>query len=350
MRASGLLRTLVTGGAGFIGSALLPRLLSAGERITVLDDLSTAEPDWDAPFHDEMHDGRLRFVPGDVRDLASVLAVMAGHEAVVHLAANTDIPGGYDDPRLDLEGCIHGTWNVAEAMRRHGVRRLVYASSGVVYGTPLRVPTGEAYGPLLPESHYAAAKLAGESILSGFAHLYGWRVLAFRFGNTIGPRSNHGVVHDFVVKLLRDGKRLEILGDGRQAKPYIHVEDLIEGVLHAERVAPDRPFAVFNVATSGTLSVRQVAELVIDELQLEAGGVEMHFSGAARGGGGWVGDTPLVDLDADALRAMGWEPQQDAHEAVRRAARGIRDRLLASGAPLLTTAERRSAPRRADAR
>jgi len=334
--------TLVTGGAGFIGSTILPRLFAGGEQVTVLDDLSTAEPDWDAAFRVELKSGQLTFVRGDVTDLATVLDVMEGQASAIHLAANTDIPGGYAEPRLDLEGCILGTWNVAEAMRRHDVRRLLFASSGVVYGAARRTPTDETYGPMLPESHYAAAKLAGESILSGFAHLYGWRVLAFRFGNTIGPRSNHGVVHDFVVKLLRDGTRLEMLGDGRQAKPYIAVEDLVDGVLHADRAAPDRPFAVFNVATLGTLNVRHVAEVVIETLGLDPTEVELAFSGAARGGGGWVGDTALVDLDAAALRAMGWEPQQSATTAVHRAALGIRDRLLAAGTPLRTTAERRS--------
>jgi len=333
--------TLVTGGAGFIGSTLLSRLLAADDHVTVLDDLSTAEPDWDAGFHRELRDGRLTFVQGDVTDLPTVIDATAGHDAVVHLAANTDIPGGYLDPRPDLEGCILGTWNVAEAMRRHGVQRLSYASSGVVYGAAQRIPTDETYGSLLPESHYAAAKLAGESILSGFAHLYDWRVLAFRFGNTIGPASNHGVVHDLVVKLLRNGSRLAILGDGRQAKPYIDVEDLVEGVLQADRVAPDRPFATLNVATRGTLTVRHVAELVIEALDLDPRAVELVFTGAARGGGGWAGDTALVDLDAGVVRSMGWEPQRSAADAVRHAARGIRDRLLRSDAPLLTTAERR---------
>jgi len=342
--------TLVTGGAGFIGATLVRRLLSAGERVSVLDDLSTAEPDWDARFRDELGDGRLTFVRGGVTDLRTVMDATAGHDTVVHLAANTNIPGGYEDPRLDLEGCIVGTWNVAEGMRRNGVRRVLYASSGVVYGAPQRIPTDEEYGPLRPASHYAAAKLAGESILSGFAHLYGWRVLAFRFGNTIGPRSNHGVVHDFVVKLLRDGVRLEILGDGRQAKPYIDVEDLVDGVLHVDLMAPETPFTVFNVATQGTLTVRRVAELVIEALELDPRDVELAFTSTAPGGGGWIGDTPLVDLDAGALRSLGWEPRRDAAEAVRTAACGIRDRVLASDTPLRTTAERRSETERAAAR
>ena len=335
------MRTLVTGGAGFIGSSLLERLLADGHAVTAFDNLSTAEPDWDAAFAREIERGALTFVHGDVTDLSALDAAMPGHDSVVHLAANTDIPGGFSDPRLDLDGCIHGTWNVAEAMRRHDVARIAYASSGVVYGAPLRTPTDEAYGPLVPESHYAAGKLAGESMLSAFASLYGWRALCFRFGNTIGPRSNHGVVHDFVVKLLRDPGRLEILGDGRQAKPYIDVADLVDGVLHAERVAPDQPFAVFNVTTPGTLTVRRVAELVIESLGLELSRVELAFTGAARGGGGWIGDTPFVDLDASRLASLGWRPNLDAEAAVRRAAIGVRARLDASDAPLLTAAERR---------
>lgn len=333
---------LVTGGAGFIGSDIVARLIAEGGHVTVIDNLSTAEPHWDRRFHVELGPlGRLRFVRGDVTDLGLLDRVMPGHDSVIHLAANTDIPGGFVDPALDLNGCILGTWNVAEAMRRHGVRNLLYASSGVVYGAQ-RTPTDEAYGPLIPESHYAAAKLAGESILSGFAHLYGWRVLAFRFGNTIGPSSNHGVVHDFVVKLLRDPGRLEIFGDGNQAKPFIDVGDLVTGVLHAERYAPDRRFNVFNVATPGTLTVRRVAELVIESLGIDVDRVELTFTGATIGGGGWIGDTPHVDLDAGALSALDWQPSLDAEEAVRQTADGLRRRLLVSRAPLLTAAERRS--------
>ena len=204
--------------------------------------------------------------------------------------------------------------------------------------------TSERHAPLLPESHYAAGKLAGEAILSGFAHLYGWRALAFRFGNTVGSRSNHGVVHDFVAKLLRDPARLEILGDGRQAKPYVAVEDVAGAMLHAEIAAPSRPFGVYNVGTEGVVTVDRIGDLVIEALHLQREAVERRYTGR---GGGWRGDTERVELDLSALGALGWRPAFSAEEALTRAAIGARERLAASGPPYLTTFERRAADRAA---
>ncbi len=344
-RAAG--RIFVTGGAGFIGTSLVARLLADGHSVTVFDNLATAEPDWDAPFEADLLDGRLRFVGGDVGDLAAVASAMAGHPEVIHLAANTDIAGGFADPALDLRGCLLGTWNVAEAMRRNGIDRLLFASSGVVYGTVAGGPTPESYGPLRPESHYAAGKLAGEAILSAFAHLYGWRVLAFRFGNTIGPRSNHGVVHDFVAKLLRDPHRMEVLGDGRQRKPFMAIDDLVDAVLCLSRRAPPRPFTAYNVAGAGTLTVRRVAELVIEALHLDASRVKLAFADNDRG---WAGDTPLVDLDWSALREMGWRPRHSAEEAVCWAASGLADWMRTSSDDPLTDEDGRYATHEVSAR
>jgi UDP-glucose 4-epimerase len=334
---------LVTGGAGFIGSLVVDRLLSDGATVTIFDDLSGATPERAADLRADGggHAG-LRFIHGDVADLDAVVSAMAGSNEVIHLAANTDIAGGFADPRLDRDACILGTWNVAEAMRRHGIRRVAYASSGVVYGRPDTIPTAESSGPLRPASHYAAGKLAGEAILSGFAHLYGWRAQAFRFGNTVGAGSDHGVVHDFVVKLLRDPTRLEILGDGRQAKPYIAGDDVANAVLYAMDHGPDAPFDVYNVATQGTLTVLEVADLAVRALGLDPHAVEIRTTASSSGGGGWPGDTPVVDFDTTRLRATGWRPAFDARAAVERAAIGTRDRLDRLGAPLLTAMERRA--------
>jgi len=335
---------LVTGGAGFIGSVLVDRLVARGATVTIFDDLSGATPERSLELLDSgaAVTDAVRFIRGDLLDLEALTAAMADATEVMHLAANTDIAGGFAEPRLDRDGCILGTWNVAEAMRRLGVVRIAYASSGVVYGQPDHTPTPESYGPLRPASHYAAGKLAGEAILSGFAHLYGWRARAYRFGNTVGAGSDHGVVHDLVVKLLRDPSRLEILGDGRQAKPYVAVEDVAEAVLHTMEHGPEVPFDVYNVATTGTLTVLEVAELIIRALGLEPAAVELRPTGEVGGSGGWPGDTRLVDFDTSRLRDLGWRPVHSPRQAVGRAATGTRDRLLAGGGPLLTAAERRA--------
>ncbi len=330
-------RTFVTGGAGFIGGEVVASLLRDGAPVTVFDNLSTAEPDWATRFDG---DPRLSFVRGDITDRDTLRAAMSGHRRVVHLASGTDIAGGFAHPERDFESGIVGTERVCESMRAVGIDEIWFASSGVVYGRPARIPTGEGDGPLLPESHYAAAKLAGEALISGFASLYAWRAHAFRFGNTVGPRSNHGVVHDFVVKLLRDPTRLEILGDGTQAKPYIAVDDLVAGIRRGVGAAPAAPMTILNVGTEGTVTVRRVAEVVIAALGLGPDSVELAFAGPGAGGGGWPGDTAYVEFETSALRALGWAPRLSAVDAIGTAARGIADRYRASGKPLLTRSER----------
>jgi len=331
------IRTLVTGGAGFIGGEVVASLLADGAAVTVFDNLSTAEPDWRSRFEGG---ARVEFVLGDVTDAAAVRAAMIGHHRVVHLASGTDIAGGLDHPDRDFASGVVATELVCESMHALGIRELWFASSGVVYGRPPRTPTAEGDGPLLPESHYAAAKLAGEALIAGFANLYGWRAYAFRFGNTVGPRSNHGVVHDFVVKLLRDPGRLEILGDGRQAKPYIAVSDLVGGIWQAVAAAPRNPVTILNVGTEGTLTVRDVSAIVIEALDLDADSIELAFASGSPDGGGWPGDTARVAFDTSAIRSLGWRPTLTAAEAVRATALAIATRYRSGKRPLLTASER----------
>jgi len=331
------LRTLVTGGAGFIGGEVIASLVADRAEITVLDDLSTAAADW---LDRQTDRAAIRFIKGDAADPAAVGMAMAGQQRVIHLASGTDIAGGFGHPGRDFQNGVIGTEVVCEAMLEHGVKELWFASSGVVYGRPTSVPTAEGDGPLRPESHYAAAKLAGEAIISGFASLYGWRALACRFGNTIGAASDHGVVHDLVVKALRSPERLEILGDGTAAKPYIAVTDLVAGMRHAVGMVPDTGLTVLNVGPQGTVTVRRVAELVADALGLAD--VTFAFEGGLADGAGWPGDTPLVDFDTGALRSLGWTPAQSAEGAIRGAATAIAERYRSRGTALHTSMERRA--------
>lgn len=331
--------TLVTGGAGFIGVEIVRSMLADGSPVTILDDLSTASPDW----RDRLgtpHGWSL--VVGDVADAAAVRAAMDGCERVIHLAASTDIAGGVGHPERDFGACVVGTQVVCTEMLRLGLTDLWFASSGVIYGATDGRPVAEGDGPYRPASHYAADKLAGEALISGFAHLYGWRALAFRFGNVVGAGSDHGVVHDLVVKLLRDPTTLDILGDGHQAKPYVDVQDLVAAMRHTS-IAVEAPFTALNVGPPGTVTVDEIAAIVIDALGLDGSSVERRYHQATADGGGWVGDTPRVSFDPGSIARLGWRPAMDAREAIRQAAVAIADRYRAGDRALLTAAERRSA-------
>ncbi len=332
-------RTLVTGGAGFIGAEVVLSLLDDGSEVVILDDLSSASPDWRDRLDSR---GGWSLVIADVADEMAVRAAIEGCERVVHLAASTDIAGGVGHPDRDFGTCVVGTQVVCSAMLDAGVGDLWFGSSGVIYGASNGRPLAEGDGPYRPASHYAADKLAGEAIISGFAHLYGWRAIAFRFGNTVGARSDHGVVHDFVVKLLRDRTSLELLGDGRQAKPYVDVGDLVGGMRHAASVVA-APFTPLNVGPPGTVTVDEIATIVIETLGLDASTIDRRYRQVSSDGGGWSGDTPLVTFDTRSMERLGWTPAMAAGDAIRHAASAIADRYRVGDRLLVTAAERRAA-------
>jgi UDP-glucose 4-epimerase len=300
---------LVTGGAGAIGGVLVATLLRQGREVTVLDNLSSGRLEnlGEAPL-----DPRFRFVRADLLHPEEMRPSFRGASEVWHLAANPDIRRGTADPRVDLEQGTLATFAVLEAMRANDVRRLVFSSSSVVYGYPATFPTPESYGPLLPQSQYAASKLACEGLVSSFAHSYGLEATIFRFANIVGPGMTHGVMYDFFLKLRRDPSRLEVLGDGRQTKGYLLAQDCVDGMLFArDRAAP--PVDVFNLAPDDQSSVREIAETGVAAF---GGRARIEMTGGARG---WVGDVPRQQLDTKKMRALGWAPRHGSGEAVDRA-------------------------------
>ncbi len=305
----------VTGGAGFIGSHLAERLLAAGNSVTVYDNLSLGRPEW---IQHLFSNPRFHFVKGDLCDGAAVKEAIAGHELVFHLGANTDIPRGNQDPRIDLENDILATFSLLEAMRHHGVRRLAFASSSTVLGEPEQQPTPETVGPLLPISLYGAGKLACEGLISAYCHLFGIQAWMFRFGNVVGPRMGHGILRDFIAKLRRSPRELEVLGDGQQEKNYFLVEDCIDGILFAMRHAGDRECDVFNLGCASTIKASEIARIVIEEMGLRDAAV--RYTGGRRG---WPGDVPVVIYDVGKLRRLGWQARHTSAEAVRIAVRRI---------------------------
>jgi UDP-glucose 4-epimerase len=306
-------RVLVVGGAGFIGSHFVDRLLgeAGADRVTVFDNFSSGR-EWHLAAH--RGDPRLRVVRGEVGDQPALTAAMDGHDTVIHLASNPDIARAMAEPAVDFDHGTLLTHRVAEAARVTGARRVLYASGSGVYGDLGETAAHEDRGPLLPISTYGASKLAGEALLCSYCHLFDLRACVFRFANVVGPRQTHGVGYDFVRRLAASPERLVVLGDGRQSKSYVHVGDVVSAVLLAAERTEER-FRAYNVGTGDAITVREIAELAVECLGLPAGSTELAFTGGDRG---WRGDVPVVRLDTGRIRALGWTHTLTSREALRR--------------------------------
>ncbi|RJO70195.1 MAG: NAD-dependent epimerase/dehydratase family protein [Myxococcales bacterium] len=304
------MKAFVTGGAGFIGSNLCERLLAEGWEVVAYDNLSLGRLEFVRDFPRD----HFRFVEADLLDLGRLEAEMAGADIVFHMAANSDIAQGRRQTDVDLKHGTIATYNTLEAMRRTDVAKLVFASSSAVYGEPTLMPTPEDYGPLLPISFYGASKLASEGLVSAFVHNFGLQAWVFRFGNVVGRNGTHGALVDFIRKLKRDPKRLEILGDGKQAKPYLYVSEIIDGMLYGYKHAAES-LNVFNLACPGATTVDFIAARIVAAMGLQ--NVCFEYSGGARG---WPGDVPQVRLDTSRLAALGYRTRLDSDQAAAKAA------------------------------
>jgi UDP-glucose 4-epimerase len=310
--ARAMSRVCVVGGAGFIGSHFARRLLAdpALEQLTVYDNFSSGR-DWHlAPVAD---DPRLHVVRADVGDLPDLVAACAGHDTIIHLASNPDIAAAVTNPAIDFDQGTRLTHHVAEAARLSQVGLVLYASGSGVYGDLGHLEAVEDHGPMIPTSTYGASKLAGEAVLASYAAMFDFTVRAFRFGNVVGPHQTHGVGFDFVRRLLDDPSQLRILGDGKQSKSYIYVDDVIAAVLLAGSLATT-PFDAFNVATGDYVTVTEIAEIAMDVLDLTPGSTEFQYTGGDRG---WKGDVPVVRINTDKIRSLGWSNQRTGPEALR---------------------------------
>jgi UDP-glucose 4-epimerase len=301
-------RALVTGAAGFIGSNLVDRLLAEGHEVTGLDNFSTGF----RQFLEDAHaNPRFKLVVADLLDLDAVKRAMVGAEFVFHLAANADVRFGPDHPRRDLEQNTIVTWNVLEAMRANGTRRIAFSSTGSVYGEPEIFPTPETAPFPVQTSLYGASKVAAEGMIAAYATAFGYQAFIFRFVSILGERYTHGHVFDFYRQLLAHPEALDVLGNGLQRKSYLYVQDCVNAILlAAERGAEG--INIFNLGTDEYCQVNDSIGWISGHLGLTP---ELKYAGGERG---WVGDSPFIFLDCARIRSLGWKPELTIQQGIIR--------------------------------
>jgi len=310
-------RIVVTGGAGFIGSHVVDRIMKEAAEVWVLDNLSGGREEFLERWYG---DENMHLVRADVTKLETILPYMKNTDIVFHLAANPDVRSAAENTYAHVEQNILATYNVLEAMRFQDVKDIVFTSTSTVYGEAAVLPTPEDYGPLKPISVYGASKLACEALISSYVSTFGMRGVLYRFANVVGPRSTHGVIFDFIRKLKKNQKELEILGDGKQRKSYVHVKDCVEAmVLGYEGL--DGNLGIYNIGTEQSTDVITIADIVVEAMGL--GGVRYRTTGGVDGGRGWKGDVKVMSLDVKAMLALGWEPRYTSDEAVRKTAEAL---------------------------
>jgi UDP-glucose 4-epimerase len=315
------MRFFITGGAGFLGSNLVGTILDRRlGAVTVFDNFLTGRREH---FGARVSSAELSIVEGDVADIQAVAKTVAGHDAVFHLAANSDIARAANEPLVDFDNGTRLTQSLLEAMRRTGVKRVLFTSGSGVYGEVPPVPVGEDFSPMIPISTYGASKLASETLISAYCHMFDMVGTVFRFANVVGPHMTHGVSHDFTRRLHADPSRLQILGDGNQSKPYVHVDDVVAAMLFLQQ-QQSTGYAYYNVGSEDHLLVRDIADIVVAEMGLK--NVKYEYTGGSRG---WRADVPVYRLDTSKIRRLGWKNKLNSREAVVAAVRALLGEIAA---------------------
>ena len=306
-------RVFVTGGAGFIGSSLVDRLLAEGSAVVAWDDFSTGQVRF---LEKAKSHPNFALVRGDNLDAAALTRAMAGCDMVFHLAANADVRFGLDHPGRDLQQNTIATFNVLEAMRANGLKRIAFSSTGSVYGEAEVIPTPETAPFPIQTSLYAASKLAGESMISAYCEGFGFEGYLFRFVSILGERYTHGHVFDFYQQLSEHPGHLDVLGDGAQRKSYLHIGDCLDAVLQVVRAgtasSARHRVQIYNLGTFEYCEVKNSIGWICERLGLQP---ELRFTGGQRG---WVGDSPFIFLDTAKIRAIGWQPKLSIRQGVVR--------------------------------
>lgn len=303
------MKSLVSGGAGFIGSNLIKRLLDEGKSVVCIDNFFIGNPKNISSF---LSRSNFKFYEEDLTNFEAISKIFEREEfdEVYHMAANSDIQASAKDPSIEYKNTYTTTFCVLECMRLHGVKKFFFCSTSAVYGDSRGEKVNEQYSPLLPISYYGACKLGCEALISAYSFMNSFKSLIFRFPNVIGPNLTHGVIFDFMKRLQKDPERLVILGDGNQKKPYLHVRDLVDCIISVFSDIPEG-VSTFNVGVDTQSTVRDIANIVCKELGL----CEVAFSYTG-GRGGWKGDVPVFAYDLTKIHGRGWFASMSSDEAV----------------------------------
>lgn len=309
------MKTLITGGAGFIGSHLADLLVSKKYDVISVDNLSLGTTE---NINHLANRRKFNFIKEDLLRLDKLKNIFRENkfDAVFHLAANSDIAESASNPGMDLDNTFMTTWNTLECCRLFHVKKFVFASTSAVYGDTTR-KLSEATGHFSPVSYYGAGKLASEAFIFAYSSMNDIQSWIVRFPNVAGERMTHGVIHDFIEKLKTNPKQLAILGDGNQKKPYVYVKDLVEAVFFIYQRAKKR-LNCYNVGAEDQTTVTEIAKIVCEEMKLS--NVEFKYTG---GNTGWKGDIPYYKYDLKKIHSLGWKAKYSSTEAVRIAVRSI---------------------------
>ena len=303
-------KALIFGGAGFIGSHLTERLIQQGASVTVFDNLQTGRT---ANLANVWRHPDFRFIEADVSDRKKVDETVPGHDVIFHFCDDSDIRSAAEHPDSYVEQNILGLFYVLEAMRKNGIRTILFPSSTTVFGELANPPASESHGPMMPLNLYGGAKLAAEGLISAWAHTYDLQAVVFRFVGIIGGRMDHGVVHDFVRKLQKDPAQLEILGDGTQRRSFVLVDDCVEAMLFALDKAA-KNYNLVHIGNVDQITVNETADIICRVLKLE--NVVRRYTGGKLG---WKGDVASNFIATETLTVWGWKPPRSSREAVTEA-------------------------------
>jgi len=304
---------LITGGAGFIGSHLADELIKENEKVTVLDNLSTGNK---SNLNFCLQKENFKFIVEDLKNQNQVFECLKDIDTIFHLAADPEVRTGFSDPKSAYDQNTKNTYQLLENIRKSNIKQFVFASSSVVYGEPEIIPTPETFGPLLPISIYGGTKLACEGIISSYCNNYGIKGTIIRFANVVGLRAKHGVIWDFIQKLRINEKELKVLGNGKQTKSYIHVNDCVKGLLFSSKHTK-KNIDVFNLGNYDMINVLDIASIVCKSMNLE--NVNIVTSGGTDDGRGWIGDVKKMHLDISKLDNLGWKPEKNSKSAIEKA-------------------------------